>query len=169
MGRLNFLEVDMSERSLLFLIWVLATAAVVGLSGCDSQSESTSRAQPSQAATPASAEGTAAQATGLVIVDEVAGTGPEARSGDKVTVHYTGWLIDGRKFDSSLDRNRPFSFTLGANEVIAGWDQGVAGMKVGGKRKLTIPPDLGYGAAGAGGVIPANATLLFDVDLLKIK
>jgi FKBP-type peptidyl-prolyl cis-trans isomerase len=96
------------------------------------------------------------------------GTGTEATAGKKVSVHYTGWLTDGKKFDSSKDRGQPFQFRLGAGEVIRGWDQGVAGMKIGGKRKLTIPPDLGYGARGAGGVIPPNATLVFEVELLGV-
>jgi len=89
-------------------------------------------------------------------------------AGHRVSVHYTGRLLTGRKFDSSLDRGQPFSFLLGGGQVIKGWDQGVAGMKVGGKRKLTIPPNLGYGARGAGGVIPPNATLLFEVELLGV-
>jgi FKBP-type peptidyl-prolyl cis-trans isomerase FkpA len=97
------------------------------------------------------------------------GTGDEAKNGDVVEVHYTGWLTNKKKFDSSLDRKMPFSFKLGAGQVIRGWDEGVAGMKVGGKRKLTIPPELGYGARGAGGVIPPNATLIFEVELLKIN
>jgi len=96
------------------------------------------------------------------------GTGDEAKSGQTVHVHYTGWLTDGTKFDSSVDRGKPFSFRLGAGMVIKGWDQGVAGMKVGGKRKLTIPPELGYGQRGAGGVIPPGATLVFDVELLSV-
>jgi peptidylprolyl isomerase len=107
-------------------------------------------------------------------VDLVVGTGAEARAGRQVTVHYTGWLFDadaaqqrGRKFDSSKDRNRPFDFDLGAGMVIQGWDQGVQGMQVGGTRVLTIPAHLGYGARGAGGVIPPNATLVFEVELLK--
>lgn len=96
-------------------------------------------------------------------------TGAAAKAGDLVTVDYTGWLTDGTKFDSSIDAGKPFQFTVGQGEVIVGWDQGVAGMKVGGVRMLTVPPDLGYGAEGAGGVIPANATLVFEVRLLKIN
>ena len=114
--------------------------------------------------------------TELIKTDEVAGSGNEAAAGRRVTVHYTGWLYDqakadhkGKKFDSSRDRGEPFDFRLGAGEVIRGWDDGVAGMKVGGRRTLTIPPDYGYGARGAGGAIPPNATLVFDVELLDVR
>ncbi len=111
--------------------------------------------------------------TGMNYIDVTAGDGAEAQKGQKVTVHYTGWLYNndtqGAKFDSSKDRNDPFVFSLGAGMVIRGWDEGVAGMKVGGKRTLIIPPELGYGARGAGGVIPANATLKFDVELLGVS
>ena len=106
---------------------------------------------------------------GLKYTDDQVGTGTEAQAGKTVSVHYTGWLLDGTKFDSSKDRNQPFSFPLGRGQVIKGWDEGVAGMKVGGKRTLVIPPDLGYGARGAGGVIPPNATLLFEVELLAVR
>ena len=106
--------------------------------------------------------------SGLVYEELTVGAGAEAASGKKVTVHYTGWLTNGTKFDSSKDRNDPFEFNLGQGQVIKGWDEGVAGMKVGGKRKLTIPPALGYGARGAGGVIPPNAELHFDVELLGV-
>jgi FKBP-type peptidyl-prolyl cis-trans isomerase len=105
---------------------------------------------------------------GLKIEELQAGSGDEAVTGKQVSVHYTGWLTNGTKFDSSLDRGSPFKFQLGAGQVIQGWDQGVAGMKVGGKRKLTIPPELGYGARGAAGVIPPNATLVFEVELLGV-
>ena len=106
----------------------------------------------------------------LVIQDLQVGTGAEAKTGNRVTVHYRGTLTDGKQFDASYDRKEPFTFVLGAGQVIKGWDQGVAGMKVGGKRKLTIPPDLGYGARGAGGgVIPPNATFVFEVELLKVE
>jgi FKBP-type peptidyl-prolyl cis-trans isomerase FkpA len=107
--------------------------------------------------------------SGLKYIDEKEGTGTEAKSGNSVEVHYTGWLKDGTKFDSSVDRGQPFGFQLGAGMVIKGWDEGVAGMKVGGKRKLIIPPELGYGARGAGRVIPPNAELTFEVELLKVK
>ena len=110
------------------------------------------------------------------MIEHHIGAGALAESGKAVVVHYTGWLFDatapdnkGRKFDSSRDRGDPFNFNLGAGQVIAGWDQGVAGMRVGGQRTLTIPPELGYGARGAGGVIPPNATLVFDVELLEVR
>jgi len=111
----------------------------------------------------------------LSMTDLTPGTGPMALSGKSVEVHYTGWLLDpaapdtkGRKFDSSHDRGQPFGFQLGSGQVIQGWDRGVAGMRVGGQRRLTIPPEFGYGARGAGGVIPPNATLVFDVELLSV-
>jgi len=106
--------------------------------------------------------------SGLNIEDLVVGDGAAAACGQSVTVHYTGWLANGSKFDSSKDRNDPFVFHLGAGQVIRGWDDGVQGMQVGGTRKLTIPPELGYGTRGAGGVIPPNATLIFEVELLDI-
>ena len=106
--------------------------------------------------------------SGLQYEELTEGTGAEAAAGQTVSVHYTGWLTDGQKFDSSKDRNQPFEFSLGAGMVIRGWDEGVQGMKVGGVRKLTIPPQLGYGARGAGGVIPPNATLVFEVELLDV-
>jgi FKBP-type peptidyl-prolyl cis-trans isomerase FkpA len=107
--------------------------------------------------------------SGLQYQELVLGDGAEAKIGDTVSVHYTGWLEDGTKFDSSLDRNSPFDFTIGAGMVIKGWDEGVAGMKVGGSRKLIIHPNLGYGSSGSGNVIPPNATILFEVQLLDIK
>ena len=115
----------------------------------------------------------ATTSSGLRYTDEVVGTGAQPKAGQSVQVHYTGWLDDGgrkgKKFDSSRDRGQPFSFPLGQGRVIPGWDEGVASMKVGGKRTLIIPPALGYGASGAGGVIPPNATLIFDVELLGAK
>lgn len=108
-------------------------------------------------------------ATGLRFRDLAEGEGEPARHGDVVVVHYTGWLLDGTKFDSSRDRDDPFEFQLGAGRVIQGWEEGVAGMMPGGRRQLVIPPELAYGATGAGGVIPPNATLVFDVELLEIR
>jgi len=121
--------------------------------------------------TPGAAAGQASQTTsgGVQYVDEKPGDGAEAQKGQTVTVHYTGWLADGTKFDSSHDRKQPFKFKLGQGQVIKGWDEGVAGMKVGGVRKLTIPPELGYGAGGFGRAIPPNATLTFEVELLATQ
>ena len=106
--------------------------------------------------------------SGLQYADLVVGSGREAHAGETATVHYTGTLVDGTKFDSSKDRNKPFSFRLGAGHVIKGWDEGIEGMKIGGTRKLVIPPELGYGARGAGSTIPPNATLIFQVELLEL-
>lgn len=114
-------------------------------------------------------ENATATASGLKYIDLVDGDGDSPASGATAVVHYTGWLLDGTKFDSSVDRGDPFSFRVGMGQVIGGWDEGVATMKVGGKRKLIVPPDLGYGSRGAGGAIPPNATLVFDVELLEIK
>ena len=112
-------------------------------------------------------------ASGLQIIDSKEGTGASPKPGQTCVMHYTGWLYEngqkGKKFDSSVDRNEPFEFPIGQRRVIAGWDEGVASMKVGGKRTLIIPPELGYGARGAGGVIPPNATLMFEVELLDVK
>jgi peptidylprolyl isomerase len=123
--------------------------------------------------TPARAQPVTTTPSGLKIIDLKIGTGAMPRTGQTVVVNYTGWLYEngkkGKKFDSSLDRNEPFEFPLGRGQVIAGWDQGVATMRVGGRRTLIIPPDLAYGSSGAGGVIPPNATLMFDVELLSIK
>jgi peptidylprolyl isomerase len=123
--------------------------------------------------TPAQAQNVMTTPSGLKIIDTQVGTGPSPKPGQTCVMHYTGWLYEngkkGAKFDSSLDRGQPFEFPIGQHRVIAGWDEGVATMKVGGKRTLIIPPELGYGARGAGGVIPPNATLMFDVELLAVK
>ena len=150
---------------------VLASACVLTLNACKAESppvSSTSSTQEKSAMT--------SSITSLQKNDTVVGTGREAEPGFNVTVHYTGWLYDekaadhkGKKFDSSLDRKEPFKFDLGAGQVIQGWDEGFAGMKIGGKRTLVIPSEMGYGARGAGGVIPPNATLIFDVELLDVK
>jgi peptidylprolyl isomerase len=123
--------------------------------------------------TPARAQPVMTTPSGLKIIDTQPGTGASPKTGQTCVMHYTGWLYDnatkGKKFDSSVDRKEPFEFKIGVHQVIAGWDEGVSTMKVGGKRTLIIPPELGYGARGAGGVIPPNATLIFDVELLAVK
>jgi FKBP-type peptidyl-prolyl cis-trans isomerase FkpA len=184
--------VEVSKRAALWLSAGIILVACLSIIACTSQPTAPpqgsaqpgqaqpDQAQPSQAqpgegqpsaqpAQPATASTGGAPVTKLEIKDVKVGNGAVAKSGDSVTVDYTGWLTDGTKFDSSVDRKQPFTFALGAGQVIPGWDQGVAGMKVGGVRKLTIPPDLGYGAQGAGGVIPPNATLIFEVKLLAVK
>jgi FKBP-type peptidyl-prolyl cis-trans isomerase FkpA len=156
----------------------LAPAALIAVLGCQQtdQSTTTTSTTPSETQTgsgvstpsaPAGNEVTAA--SGLKYQDLVVGTGAEVATGDSVSVHYTGWLTDNTKFDSSLDSGRPFWFELGSGNVIKGWDEGVKGMKVGGKRKLTIPPQLAYGERGYPGTIPPNATLVFDVELLEVR
>ncbi len=155
------------------LIIAAISTGVSGMIACTktstepAQQTGTTTANTTAPAAQTAAESTAA--TALKMEDLKVGTGAEAVAGKTVSVHYTGWLTDGKKFDSSLDRGQPFEFQLGAGQVIQGWDKGVAGMKVGGKRKLTIPSDMGYGARGAGGVIPPNATLVFEVELLGVK
>jgi FKBP-type peptidyl-prolyl cis-trans isomerase FkpA len=165
------------KRSSLYLLVGLMLVAALTATGCTKKPAETTENAPAEQPVAAPAPEPAASATGtktadvteLVIKDVKVGTGAVAKSGQSVTVHYTGWLTDGTKFDSSVDSGQPFTFNLGAGEVIKGWDEGVAGMKVGGKRTLTIPPAKGYGDAGAGGVIPPGATLVFDVELLGVK
>lgn len=168
----------MSKRSSLISLAVLMVVAAFSVTGCSKPAAETPAAttptaeQPvtEQPAAPAPAKGPVTKdVTALVIKDTKVGTGAVAKAGQSVTVNYTGYLTDGTKFDSSLDSGQPFTFNLGAGEVIKGWDTGVAGMKVGGTRRLTIPPALGYGDQGAGGTIPPGATLVFDVELLAVK
>jgi len=146
------------------------------LSGCSQQDTSPDTAAVAASDTAVIQTEQSAGVTELQVTDVVKGEGATANAGQDVVVHYTGWLYQpgepenkGKKFDSSLDRGQPFVFPLGGGRVIQGWDQGVAGMQVGGKRLLVIPPEMGYGATGAGGVIPPNATLIFEVDLLEIQ
>ena len=157
---------------------LMAFLAAALLAGCNETAQKTDSSTTGGAPSPPSTTEAAAPATGgkvhklasgLQYEDLVVGNGTMAEPGMNVSVHYTGWLTDGTKFDSSVDRGQPFQFQLGAGMVIRGWDEGVKGMRIGGKRKLTIPSDMGYGARGAGGVIPPNATLVFDVELLGVK
>jgi len=144
---------------------VLGAAVVAALVAACAQSQAPSGGGGSSA----SGGQEVTTASGLKYTDTKVGTGAEAKAGQTAVVHYTGYLTNGTKFDSSKDRGQPFSFPLGGGRVIKGWDEGVQGMKVGGTRKLTIPANLGYGAQGAGGVIPPNATLVFDVEVLDLK
>jgi FKBP-type peptidyl-prolyl cis-trans isomerase len=156
-----------NQRIAIIVVVVLLLAAAAFLVYSTSRPEQPA-AEQSAAGLPDTTNLTTTD-SGLQYKDVTVGSGAEAQAGNTVSVHYTGWLTDGTKFDSSLDRGQPFSFSLGSGGVIAGWDEGVAGMKIGGKRILVIPADLGYGASGAGGVIPPNATLIFEVELLDVK
>ncbi|MDD2833496.1 MAG: FKBP-type peptidyl-prolyl cis-trans isomerase [Methylotenera sp.] len=151
---------------------LLAGAFLFGLSACQAESNNANSKATQSKETQVMAE----KITELQKIDTVVGDGREAEPGFNVTVHYTGWLYDasaeggkGKKFDSSVDRGQPFNFFLGGGQVIQGWDEGFAGMKIGGKRTLIIPSEMGYGARGAGGAIPPNADLIFDVELLNVK
>lgn len=153
------------NRFVIVPLAVVLSAAIFLASGCSKSGEPNKTTSMKESAV-----------TDLIKTDEVVGTGAEAVAGKTVSVHYTGWLYDasapdhkGKKFDSSRDRGQPFNFPLGGGQVIKGWDEGVVGMKVGGKRTLIIPPDLAYGPRGAGSVIPPNATLVFDVELLDVR
>ena len=167
------------RRAFLALPIALCCAALIAMPAAGQTGGSVSGSATSQGAggtTPTPSSNIGANMTELQKIDVKQGTGAEATPGKNVAVHYTGWLYDaaapdhhGKKFDSSLDRGQPFTFPLGGGRVIRGWDEGVAGMKVGGKRTLVIPPEMGYGTRGAGGVIPPNATLVFDVELLDVK
>jgi FKBP-type peptidyl-prolyl cis-trans isomerase FkpA len=159
------------HRSELRLYRFLAASLVLGLVACGDKADRASDRKPGGFSASLEVDTSAMTKTpsGLRYQDLAQGQGAEASAGKTVSVHYTGWLPNGEKFDSSRDRNQPFGFTLGAGQVIAGWDEGVAGMKVGGRRKLVVPPDLGYGTAGAPPDIPPGATLVFDVELLEVR
>jgi FKBP-type peptidyl-prolyl cis-trans isomerase len=166
-------KILMKNRVLLSLC---VAASVVLMTACSDQSGNKEKAAAEAKPEPSMQIGTPTTVKELVKTDVKVGDGAEAKPGQLVAVHYTGWLYDesapdkhGKKFDSSLDRGQPFQFPLGGGRVIPGWDMGVAGMKVGGKRTLVIPAEMGYGARGAGGVIPPNATLIFDVELLGVQ
>jgi len=157
---------------------VLVIVVLAGAAFLFAQTKKTDNAAPAATPSPAAAKRNGpddisgkpkSTPSGVQYWDTKVGTGKEATAGRKVSVHYTGWLTNGKKFDSSRDRDEPFDFVLGAHQVITGWDEGVAGMKVGGKRQLRIPPAAGYGKNGAGNVIPPNAVLIFDVELLDVK
>jgi FKBP-type peptidyl-prolyl cis-trans isomerase len=147
-----------------FVVMVALAAVVVVAQSAARKSAASSTSAP----TKVTGDGVKTD-SGLIYWDIRVGNGAEAKEGSHVRVHYTGWLTSGKKFDSSVDAGKPFDFTIGNGEVIKGWEQGVAGMKVGGKRQLRIPPALGYGVEGYPGVIPANATLIFDVQLLNVQ
>ena len=170
----------MKKKLFLLLVAALTLLAAASMAGCGQKAEEPAAETPTEQTVPAedaadapedpAASAPAADAvTELAIEDLEEGDGAEAKAGDNITVHYTGWLTDGAKFDSSLDRGEPFTFDLGQGYVIKGWDEGVVGMKVGGKRKLTIPADMGYGDAGAPPSIPGGATLVFEVELLSVN
>lgn len=153
-------------RTMEKLIVVLLLVVAVSIPACAQKEAKQPAGEAKVAATlPANAVKTP---SGLAYVDLVVGNGAAPTTGKPVKVHYTGWLENGTKFDSSVDRGEPFVFTIGTGQVIPGWDEGVMSMRVGGKRKLIVPPELGYGAAGAGGVIPPNAVLIFEVELLDV-
>lgn len=163
-GEFEILEALLKLTISLLLLTMLLVSAV-SMSGQSGKNSGTLAP-----AAPAKVDGPGVKTpSGLQYWDLGKGAGALAVKGSNVTVHYTGWLTNGKKFDSSLDRNQPFKFPLGAGQVIRGWDEGVAGMRIGGKRQLRIPPELGYGARGAGNVIPPNATLIFDVELLAVR